>query len=265
MGVVNVTPDSFSDGGRWTAPGAALDHARSLIAEGADLLDIGGESTRPGSAPTDAAEQIARTAWLIAALRAETGLPLSIDTSDPAVARAAAAAGATIWNDVAALSGAPDSLETAAALRVGVVLMHMQGTPATMQHDPQYDDVADEVRRFLLARAETAVRAGVAAEAIWLDPGIGFGKRLEHNVALLAALPTLVAEGFPVVVGASRKGFLSTLADRPAPPDQRLGGSIAAALHAAEGGAAVLRVHDVQPTAQALAVWRGLKAAGRPA
>ena len=255
MGIVNVTPDSFSDGGRFLAPEAALDHASALIAEGADILDIGGESTRPGAAPVGEAEEIDRVVPLIAAIRAESPVAISIDTMKPAVARAAVAAGASLWNDVAALGFAPDSLSAAAELGCDICLMHMRGEPRTMQDDPRYDDVVGEVEAFLLARAAAAEASGVPRERIVLDPGLGFGKTTEHNLALLAATPRLAGHDYRLLVGASRKRFIGAL-DPGAAPDERLGGSIAAALLAAQGGAAVLRVHDVRATRQALAVWR---------
>jgi dihydropteroate synthase len=260
MGIVNVTPDSFSDGGRFIAPQAALAHARQLIAEGADILDIGGESTRPGAAPVGEAEETRRVVPLIAAIRAESGVAISIDTMKPAVARAAVAAGATLWNDVTALGFAPDSLATAAELGCEVCLMHMRGEPRTMQDDPRYDDVVGEIEAWLLARAEAAMAAGVARESILLDPGLGFGKTTDHNLALLAATPRLAGHGYPLLIGASRKRFIAAL-DPGATADDRLGGSIAAALRAADGGAAVLRVHDVRATVQALAVWTAAAAA----
>jgi len=255
MGVVNVTPDSFSDGGRFLDPAVALAQARRLIADGADLLDIGGESTRPGATPVPAGEEIARVVPLIAAIRAESAVAISIDTMKPAVARAAVAAGATLWNDVTALRFAPDAPEVAAELGCEVVLMHMRGQPGTMQDAPLYDDVVAEVEAFLLARALTAMAAGVAREKIWLDPGVGFGKTPAHNVALLAALPRFVALGYPVLLGASRKRFIAALDPLGAEPDARLGGSLSAHLHGAASGVAAVRVHDVRETVQALAVW----------
>jgi len=258
MGVVNVTPDSFSDGGRFLDPTVALGQARRLIADGADLLDIGGESTRPGATPVSAGEEIARVVPLIAAIRAESGVAISIDTMKPAVARAAVAAGATLWNDVSALRFAPDAPEIAAELGCEVVLMHMLGRPGTMQDAPRYDDVVAEVEAFLLARALTAMAAGVAREKIWLDPGVGFGKTPAHNLALLAALPRFVALGYPVLLGASRKRFIAALDPLGAEPDARLGGSLAAHLHGAASGVAAVRVHDVRETAQALAVWEAI-------
>lgn len=256
MGVVNATPDSFSDGGRFEGLQAALAHARRLIAEGADILDVGGESTRPGSDPVPEAEEIARVVPLIRAIRAESAIPVSVDTMKPAVARAAVAAGATLWNDVTALRHAPDSLEAAAALACDVVLMHMQGEPRTMQAEPHYHDVVAEVAAFLAARAEAALAAGIAREHIWLDPGLGFGKHMtRHNLPLLAHLDEIVALGFPVLLGASRKSFISALDGGGRGPDARLGGSIAAALAGAAAGVAAVRVHDVRETAQALRVW----------
>jgi dihydropteroate synthase len=261
MGIVNVTPDSFSDGGRFLDPAAALAHARRLIADGAAWLDVGGESTRPGSEPVSADEEIARVAPLIRAVRAESAIPISIDTMKPQVARAAMAAGATMWNDVTALQHAPESLATAVELGCDVVLMHMQGEPQTMQHEPRYDDVVAEVAAFLQARAEAALAAGVARERIWLDPGVGFGKHsTRHNLPLMARLDRIVGLGFPVLLGVSRKRFIAAL-DGDAPADQRLGGSLAAALAGVAAGVAMLRVHDVRETVQAVRVWRAIAAA----
>jgi dihydropteroate synthase len=255
MGVVNVTPDSFSDGGRHATPEAALAHARRLIVDGADILDIGGESTRPGAGPVAEAEEIARVVPLVRALRAESAVPISIDTMKPAVARAAVEAGASLWNDVTALRHAPDSLATAAQLGCGVVLMHMQGEPRTMQAEPHYDDVVAEVAAFLAARAQAAMAAGVARDRIWLDPGIGFGKHMtRHNLPLIAGLERIVALGFPVLLGLSRKSFISALDGGGRPADARLGGSIAGALAGAAAGVAAVRVHDVRETVQALRV-----------
>lgn len=254
MGIVNATPDSFSDGGRFLDPAAALAQARRLIAEGADILDVGAESTRPGAAPVPAAVEIERLIPLIGAIRAESAVPISVDTMKPEVARAAMAAGASIWNDVTALRHAPDSSAAAAELGCDVVLMHMQGQPRTMQAEPHYDDVVAEVTAFLAERAQAAMAAGVARERIWLDPGIGFGKhRLRHNLPLLAGLDRIVALGFPVLLGASRKAFIGALSGGAA-ADQRLGGSIAAALVGATAGVAAVRVHDVAETVQALNV-----------
>jgi dihydropteroate synthase len=258
-GIVNVTPDSFSDGGRYVSLQAALDHARRLIADGANVLDIGGESTRPGAEPVSLEDELDRVVPLIEALRRETATPISIDTLKPEVAKAAVAAGATIWNDVTALRGSESSLATATALGCEVVLMHMQGSPRTMQAAPHYDDVTAEVITFLKERADAALTAGVAQERIWLDPGIGFGKTLAHNLTLLKRLPELAALGYPVLLGASRKRFIAGLGPNAASADDRLGGSLAAALRGAEAGCAAVRVHDVRETRQALDVWAALR------
>lgn len=264
MGIVNATPDSFSDGGRYLDPMAALAHARRLIAEGADMLDIGAESTRPGAQAVPAALEIERVVPLIEAVRAESTIPISVDTMKPDVARAAVAAGASIWNDVTALRHAPDSLEAAAELGCSVVLMHMQGEPGTMQAAPRYGDVVAEVVEFLATQAGAAMAAGVARERIWLDPGIGFGKHpIRHNLPLISRLDQIVALGFPVLLGASRKSFIGAL-DAEAPADQRLGGSIAAAVVGAAAGVAAVRVHDVRETVQALKVWAAIAQASAP-
>jgi dihydropteroate synthase len=263
MGVVNVTPDSFSDGGRFDDLDAAVAQARRLIAEGADILDIGGESTRPGAAPVSEVQELDRVIPLIRAIRAESDIRISVDTMKPAVARAAVAAGASIWNDITALRHAPDSLDVAAGLGCEVVLMHMQGEPGTMQAEPRYDDVVGEVAAFLEARAEAAMAAGIARERIWLDPGVGFGKHMiRHNLPLLAGLERIVALGFPVLLGVSRKSFISALDGGNVPADQRLGGSIAGALAGASAGVAAVRVHDVRETVQALRVWTAIAQAG---
>ncbi len=259
MGVVNVTPDSFSDGGRFHDPAAAVSHALQLLAQGADVLDIGGESTRPGAAPASETEEIARVVPVIQAVRAQSRAPISVDTMRPAVARAAVAAGADIWNDVTALGWSPDSPQAAAELGCDVVLMHMRGEPRTMQDDPVYDDVVGEVRGLLAERAEAAMAAGVARERIWLDPGIGFGKRLEHNLELLRDLGRIAALGFPLALGVSRKGFLRAIDPAAADASDRLGGSLAAALWGAGHGADMLRVHDVRETVQARAVWAAIQ------
>jgi dihydropteroate synthase len=253
MGVLNVTPDSFSDGG--VAGGAAAPRGLAMLETGADVIDVGGESTRPGAEPVDEREEIARVVPVIAALRAATRAPISIDTMKPGVAMAAMAAGANIWNDVMALQS-PGALETAAALQRPVILMHIQGEPRTMQNDPRYGDVVAEVIAFLRKRAETAAAKGVAD--IWVDPGIGFGKTLEHNLALLRNVGRIAEEtGRPVVIGASRKRFIAAIDERAKDAGKdRLGGSIAAALIAAQHGAAMVRVHDAAETVQALKVWR---------
>jgi len=262
MGIVNVTPDSFSDGGRYLGAERAIAHGRRLLAEGADLLDIGGESTRPGAAPVSAEEEIARILPIVRAMRAE-GATISIDTMKPEVMRAAAAEGAAIWNDVTALGFAPDSPAVAAELGCEVMLMHMQGEPRTMQDDPVYADVVREVCEFLQARAEAAMTAGVRREAIWVDPGIGFGKTLAHNLELLANLDQIRALGFRTVLGVSRKRFLKAIDPAAVEAEDRLGGSLAGALIGAEAGIDAIRAHDVRETVQALRTW-SLVEARRP-
>jgi dihydropteroate synthase len=258
MGVLNVTPDSFSDGGRFAGLDAAVAQGEALAAAGADWLDVGGESTRPGAEPVAEAVELDRVLPVLEALKARLPTPLSIDTRKPAVARAAFAAGASMWNDVSALAGAPDSLKTAAALGGPVVLMHMKGEPATMQAAPRYDDAVGEVVAWLGARAEAAMAAGVRRQDIWLDPGIGFGKRLEDNLALLARLDRLTDLGFPVLLGVSRKRTVRSIDATAVDPRDRLGGSLAMAMHGARAGAAMLRVHDVRETVQALKVQAAL-------
>lgn len=253
MGVLNMTPDSFSDGGKWAGAGAVA-HALAMLKAGADIIDVGGESTRPGAAPVDAEAEIARVAPIVRALREATDAPIAIDTMKPDVARAAFEAGATIWNDVFALQ-APGAVEIAAALKAPVILMHMQGEPRTMQADPRYGDVVAEVIAFLRERAALAEAAGV--RDIWVDPGIGFGKTLAHNLALLNATARIHGEtGKPVLIGASRKSFISKLDPGSDAGAGRIGGSVAAALLAAQNGAGMLRVHDVAETVQALKVWK---------
>jgi dihydropteroate synthase len=263
MGVVNTTPDSFSDGGRYLGAEQAIDHALLLLRQGADMLDIGGESTRPGAAPVSVEEESARILPVVRAVRAESAVPISIDTMKPEVMRAAAAEGADIWNDVTALGFAPDSLSVAAELGCEVMLMHMQGEPRTMQDNPVYADVVAEVCAFLDERARTAMAAGVKREAIWLDPGIGFGKTLEHNLQLLANLDKLKALGFKTVLGVSRKRFLRAIDKTAEEATDRLGGSLAGAIVGAEAGMDAVRVHDVRETAQALTTW-ALVQARRP-
>ena len=262
MGVVNVTRDSFSDGGRFFEATDALAYARALIAAGADCLDIGAESTRPGAEPVPAADEAARVVPVIAAIRAESAIPISIDTMKPEVARAGLAAGASMWNDVTALRWGDDSLAVAAELGCEVVLMHMQGEPRTMQAAPVYADVVAEVSAFLVERVQAAMAAGVAQEKIWLDPGIGFGKTGRHSLTLLGNLDRIVALGFPVLLGASRKSFLGKIDRSATSADDRLGGSLAAVLAGAAAGVAAVRVHDVRETVQALAVQAAIAAAG---
>jgi dihydropteroate synthase len=244
MGVVNVTPDSFSDGGRYLDHRAAVAHGLALAAEGADLLDVGGESTRPGASYVDEATELDRVTPVIETLAMATDVPISIDTRKAAVARAALAAGAAVVNDVSAGRDDPDLLGVAAKARAPVVLMHMQGTPATMQDDPRYDDVVAEVEAFLAERCAAAEAAGVAHEALVVDPGIGFGKRDHHNYALLANLARLTRLGHPVLVGTSRKGFIGRALG--APMHERLEGTAATVVWAVERGARIVRVHDVR-------------------
>jgi len=262
MGVVNVTPDSFSDGGRFHDHAAALTHALQLVDDGADVLDIGGESTRPGAAPVSLDEEISRVIPLIAAIAQVADTPISIDTLKPEVAEEARHAGATVWNDVTALGHDSASLETAARLDCDIVLTHMQGEPRTMQSNPYYEDVVAEVESYLLERAAVAVRAGVRPEHIWIDPGIGFGKTLDHNLALLRATSRLASHGFPLLMAASRKRFIAALEERDgavaSEPEHRLGASLAAHLYAIERGARMVRVHDVAEMKQALRLWCAL-------
>ena len=260
MGVVNVTPDSFSDGGKWLDPDAAIAHGHDLVAQGAGILDVGGESTRPGAAPVALDEELRRVVQVIEGLAA-AGAQLSIDTMKLAVARAAVDAGATYVNDVTAFRSDPAMASFVAEAGCDCCLMHMLGEPGTMQNDPRYEDVVDDVKAFLEERAAFAVAEGVAESRIQVDPGIGFGKTVEHNVALLARLGEIVALGFPVVVGASRKSFLGRLieADDPA---RREAPTIAANVMAFESGAKVFRVHDVQATRDALVVAATLRRNG---
>jgi len=253
MGVVNVTPDSFSDGGRFLDRSRAVAHAIELQSEGAGILDIGGESTRPGAAPVSVSEELERVVPVIENLiAAEVTAKLSIDTSKSAVAAAALAAGATIVNDVTALRGAPEIAGLVAASGAELCLMHMLGDPRTMQSDPHYDDVVSDVKRFLEDRMAFAVSQGVPEERILLDPGIGFGKTVAHNLALLARLSEIVALGRPVVIGTSRKSFIGRLTGREV--DRRLAGTIATNVLAYERGARIFRVHDVEPLRDALTV-----------
>ncbi|MDE2338845.1 MAG: dihydropteroate synthase [Gammaproteobacteria bacterium] len=251
MGVVNLTPDSFSDGGRYLEPAQALERALTLDAEGAAILDLGGESTRPGAAPVTEQEEIRRVLPVLERLRPRTRAILSIDTSKPEVMRAAAAAGVDLINDVYALR-APGALEAAAASGCAVCLMHMQGEPRTMQHAPHYDDVVGEVRAFLAERVSACRAAGIADARIVLDPGFGFGKTLEHNLTLLRRLEALRIEGLPLLAGLSRKSMIGALTGKPS--EARVHGSVAAALIAAQNGARILRVHDVAATVDALKV-----------
>jgi len=245
MGVVNVTPDSFFDGGRYDDPQRAVEHALRLVEEGADLLDIGAESTRPGAVPVDEREECHRLIPVVAAVAKAVSVPISVDTSKAEVARAAIDAGAVMVNDVTALRGDGALVDVVAEAGAGLVLMHMQGTPETMQKAPRYDDVVGEVAQFLTERARWAIAHGVARDRIVLDPGIGFGKTLQHNLDLLANLHAFVHLEFPVLVGPSRKGFIGQLTDQAV--EARAWGTAAAVALAVEQGANILRVHDIGP------------------
>ncbi|MEO8223514.1 MAG: dihydropteroate synthase [Gammaproteobacteria bacterium] len=259
MGVLNVTPDSFSDGGRHEDPGLAIEQALRMVAAGADIVDIGGESTRPGSVRPGLAVELARVLPVINGLRAASDVLVSVDTSEPEVMRAAVAAGADLLNDVRALRQ-PGAVEAAVACGVPVCLMHMLGAPATMQRDPHYGDVVAEVLAFLMARVAECVAAGLPRDALIIDPGFGFGKTVGHNLALLRQLDVFVATGLPVLAGLSRKSLIGWLAgDAEGAPAERLGGSLALALTARARGARIVRVHDVGPTVQAFRVMDGLE------
>ncbi len=250
MGVVNVTPDSFSDGGQFFDPQAAIDHALQMAADGADILDIGGQSTRPGSAPVDAGEELRRVVPVVAGLCEQTDIPISIDTSKAVVAREAVAAGARIINDVTALSEDPGMLQVAVDTEAAVCAMHIQGTPRSMQEKPQYDDVTEDVLSYLRDRRDALVAGGISADRIALDPGIGFGKTVDHNLQLLCQIARFHELGCPVLVGHSRKSFIGkVLADDKA---ERLSGTIAVTLTLARAGVQIVRVHDVAPVRRAL-------------
>ena len=255
MGVVNVTPDSFSDGGLYLSTAAAVTHARQLIDEGADLLDIGGESTRPGAAPVSLDEERRRVLPVLEAL-AGAAVPLSVDTQKPGLMREAVAAGAAMINDVNGFE-APDALAAIAGSDCAICVMHKQGSPQTMQQSPQYADVVVEVHDYLRQRIAAAEQAGIARDRIVVDPGFGFGKTLDHNLELLRRLDTIVALAVPVLAGLSRKSMIGKLTGRDA--GDRLAGSIAAALYAVQRGAAIVRVHDVAATRDALAVWTAVR------
>ena len=249
MGILNVTPDSFTDGGRYTEADAAVDRAAAMVAEGAAIIDVGGESTRPGADAVDAATESARVVPVIERIRARFDVAISVDTSKPAVMTAAIAAGADIINDVAALR-ADGALQVAAQSRAGVCLMHMQGEPRTMQLAPHYTDVVAEVAGFLRERRADCLAAGIAAEAVVMDPGIGFGKTGEHNLELLRRLPELVALGSPLLIGVSRKSFIGRVLGQGV--DGRLNGGLALAALACGMGARIIRTHDVAPTVEAV-------------
>ncbi len=262
-GIVNVTPDSFSDGGRFLETAQAIEHGLRLVEQGADLLDVGGESTRPGAEPVPAEVEIARVVPVIEALVRQTSVPVSVDTSKPEVMRAAVAAGAGLINDVYALRQ-PGVLETAVQLGVPVCLMHMQGEPRHMQAAPHYDDVVGEVKRFLAERVLACEFAGMPRQRLLVDPGFGFGKTLEHNLALLRGLGTFATLGLPVLAGLSRKAMIGTLTGRESPAERAVG-SAAAALIAVQRGVAIVRVHDVAATRDALAIWQAVAVGETPA
>lgn len=259
MGIVNVTPDSFSDGGRFLDPSAALDHALQLAAQGADFLDVGGESTRPGAIPVDVVEELRRVVPVIERLAPQVSVPISVDTTKSEVARAALDAGATIVNDVSGLTFDPEMVRVCAESDCGVVVMHIQGTPQTMQMAPHYEDVVDEVAEWLCARVESLGRAGIDASRIVVDPGVGFGKTAEHNRELLSHVAGLRRAGRPVLVGHSRKRFLAKLLGRPL--DELLAGTIGCAVALAEQQVEIVRVHDVGPVKDALRAWAAVRAA----
>ena len=263
MGVLNVTPDSFSDGGLHRSSAEAVQHGLDLVEEGADLLDIGGESTRPGAAPVDPAEELDRVLPVVEGLLARSGVPISVDTTKLEVAREAVAAGAHVLNDVSALRFDPGLAELAATSGAGLVLMHMRGEPRTMQDDPRYEDLLGEIGAILRESARRARAVGVDREAIILDPGIGFGKTVHDSYRLLAGLERLREMGYPLLIGHSRKTFLDP--ERSRAPAERVPESLAAGILAALGGAAILRVHDVAPHRRALAVlarWREAREEG---
>lgn len=254
MGILNITPDSFSDGGKFLLPEAAADQAARLVAEGADILDVGGESTRPGAEPVSVEDELARVMPVIEALVAAHDAPVSIDTSKPEVMRAAVAAGAAMINDVAGLR-APGALQAAAECGVPVCIMHMQGEPRIMQKNPEYQDVVIDISEYFSERIAACETAGIARENIVLDPGFGFGKTLEHNLGLMRRLEAFRPLGCPLLIGVSRKTFLGKITGRD-DPDERVPTSIAAALAAVDRGAHILRVHDVAATRDALSVWQ---------
>lgn len=258
MGVVNVTPDSFSDGGNYLDPSRAVEHALRLVEEGADLLDVGGESTRPHAEPVALDEELRRVVPVIAALAKRTQTPISIDTTKSEVARAALDAGASIVNDVSAGRLDPAILAVTAAHRAGFVAMHMQGDPRTMQAAPQYGDVVADVTEHLRERCYVALEAGIERSKLWIDPGIGFGKTLEHNLELLRRLAELRSLGLPIVLGVSRKSFITKITGRETPPEQRIGGTAAALAIGVQNGAEILRVHDVAVMREAVLVARAI-------
>ncbi|AJE48189.1 dihydropteroate synthase [Celeribacter indicus] len=263
MGILNVTPDSFSDGGLFATPEAALEHALAMVADGADILDIGGESTRPGAAYVETGDEIARTAPVIAAIRGGANVPVSIDTRKAAVAQAALAAGAVLVNDVYAFTHDPDLARVVAGAEVPVCLMHAQGDPEVMQADPRYDDVLLDVYDFLAARIAAAEAAGIPRARILVDPGIGFGKTVAHNLALLQRISLFHSLGCGILLGVSRKAFIGRIGAAPE-PRERAPGSVAAALAGFAQGVQIARVHDIRETRQALRLWRAVTTGREP-
>ena len=261
MGVVNVTPDSFSDGGRFFDPASAVEHALHLASEGADILDIGGESSRPGSTPVSEAEEMRRVIPVIKALRGATDLPISVDTTKAAVAKAALDEGAAMINDITALRADERMAGIVSEAGCAICLMHMKGEPRTMQKAPVYADAPAEIRSFLKERIDFAVKSGIARELIFVDPGIGFGKRLEDNLAILKHIGLFKDLGCPVLIGASRKAFIGMLLDQ-AQPDQRLFGTLGAIAAAVAGGADAVRVHDVKPARELIQVMNAILRSG---
>lgn len=251
MGIVNITPDSFSDGGKWFAPEHAIDHALQLVAEGAEIIDVGGESTRPGATPVSVAEELRRVVPVVTELAKRIDKPISVDTSRAEVIRAVLNAGASIINDVRALRE-PDALEAVGRSSAAVCLMHMQANPKTMQLAPQYEHVFQDVRQFLVERARACEKAGIDASRILIDPGIGFGKSVAHNLELLARLPELVGDNLPILVGVSRKSIIGAITGRSV--DQRLAGGVAFSTAAVLAGASIIRAHDVSATVDAIKV-----------
>ena len=255
MGVLNITPDSFSDGGAWLGTDQAMEHAALMVEAGADIIDIGGESTRPGSAGVSVAEELKRVIPVIEQVYAKLEIPISVDTSKPEVMLAAIQAGAGMINDINALR-AEGAVEVVASLGVPVCLMHMQGHPQNMQQEPHYEDVVSEVSKYLLERASVLQQAGVRQRDIVLDPGFGFGKTQSHNIQLFRAIPRLAALGYPLLIGVSRKSMLGAITNQPV--DSRVHASVTAAILAAQGGASILRVHDVAATVDGLKTWQAL-------
>lgn len=256
MGILNVTPDSFSDGGRWIATSAAVERAHQMLAEGADIIDVGGESTRPGSTPVEPREQLRRVLPVLQELAGRLPIPISIDTSSSLVARECLAGGAQVVNDVTAFTSDPEMTPLCAAVECGIILMHMQGIPATMQQDPRYDNVVREVTDYLQKRVHELVACGIDADRIMIDPGIGFGKTAAHNLELLSNIAALKSTGRPVLIGHSRKRFLQKVLGRPV--EEATAGTIGVAIAVAQQGAELVRVHDVRAVKDALLAWQAV-------